>query len=83
MFEVGETVTDDPVPTDVPPQLPEYHFQLAPVPRAPPETDSVVELPLQIVVVPVILDGAVELLLTVTVTGVRVAETQPPEPPVV
>ena len=40
-----------PVPTEVPPQLPLYHFQLADVPNVPPFTDKVVLLPLQIVVV--------------------------------
>ena len=50
----GATVTLLPVPTDVPPQLPLYHLQLAPVPRLPPLTLKVVFLPRQIVVVPVI-----------------------------
>ncbi len=50
----GATVTLLPVPTDVPPQLPLYHFQLAPAPRLPPLTFKVVFLPRQIVVVPVI-----------------------------
>jgi len=50
----GATVTLLPVPTDVPPQLPLYHLQLAPAPRLPPLTLSVVFLPRQIVVVPVI-----------------------------
>jgi hypothetical protein len=42
---VGLTVTHDPVPTYVPPQLPEYHFQAAPVPNDPPCTHSVVLCP--------------------------------------
>ncbi len=50
----GATVTLLPVPTDVPPQLPLYHLQLAPAPRLPPLTFKVVFLPRQIVVVPVI-----------------------------
>ncbi len=50
----GATVTLLPVPTDVPPQLPLYHLQLAPVPRLPPLTLKVVFLPRQIVVVPLI-----------------------------
>ncbi len=54
VVEAGETVTLLPVPTDVPPQLPLYHFQLAPAPRLPPLTLSVVFLPRQIVVVPLI-----------------------------
>ena len=50
----GVTVILDPVPAAVPPQVPLYHFQLAPAPRLPPLTLSVVFLPRQIVVVPVI-----------------------------
>ena len=50
----GATLTLLPVPTDVPPQLPLYHLQLAPVPRLPPVVLSVVLLPLQMVVVPLI-----------------------------
>ncbi len=50
----GATVTLLPVPTEVPPQLPLYHLQLAPAPRLPPLTLNVVFLPRQIVVVPVI-----------------------------
>ncbi len=54
VVEAGATVTLLPVPTDVPPQLPLYHLQLAPVPRLPPVVLSVVLLPLQMVVVPLI-----------------------------
>ena len=43
-----------PVPAAVPPQFPLYHLQLAPAPRVPPTTASVVLLPRQIVVVPLI-----------------------------
>ena len=50
----GATVTLLPVPTDVPPQLPLYHLQLAPTPRLPPVVLSVVLWPLHIVVVPLI-----------------------------
>lgn len=39
---VGFTAILLPVPTEVPPQLPVYHFQLAEVPKAPPFTLSVV-----------------------------------------
>jgi hypothetical protein len=34
-----------PVPTRVPPQLPRYHFQIAPVPSEPPLTESITEPP--------------------------------------
>jgi hypothetical protein len=50
----GATVTLLPVPTDVPPQLPLYHLQLAPLPSEPPIGVRVVLLPLQMVVVPLI-----------------------------
>jgi hypothetical protein len=56
----GETVTEFPVPTNVPPQLPLYQFHAAPVPKLPPLTVSVVELPLQMVVVPLMPVGVVE-----------------------
>ena len=68
----GATVTLLPVPTDVPPQLPLYHFQLAPAPRLPPLTLSVVFLPRQIVVVPVIDVAGTEVSWTVTVTLLQI-----------
>ena len=52
MVVVGDMVILLPVPAVVPPQFPLYHFQLAPAPRVPPTTDSVVLLPRQIVEVP-------------------------------
>ena len=48
MVDAGETENGLPVPTKVPPQLPEYHRQVAPVPSEPPETLRFVELPAQI-----------------------------------
>jgi hypothetical protein len=42
---VGETVMLEPVPTNVPPQLPRYHFQTAPVPSEPPFTVSTTDAP--------------------------------------
>jgi len=41
----GETEIDDPWPTNVPPQEPEYHVHAAPVPRLPPDLDKVVLAP--------------------------------------
>ena len=64
----GEIVIDGPFPTKLPPQLPLYHAQSAPVPNEPPATVSVVVPPLHIVVIPVTPVGATEGLLTVTVT---------------
>ena len=43
MVTVGATTIESPDPTDIPPQLPEYQFQLAPVPSTPPNTDRVVD----------------------------------------
>lgn len=60
-----------PVPTSVPPQLPLYQFHEAPAPNEPPDTLSVVDPPLQMVVVPVTPVGAVDNCCTVMVTGVQ------------
>ena len=46
--------SEEPVLIAVPPQLPLYHFQLAPVPKMPPLKLNVVLQPRQIVVVPLI-----------------------------
>ena len=46
---VGDTVAEVPVANEVPPQLPSYHFQLAPAPKLPPESDTPVDCPKQIV----------------------------------
>ena len=40
---VGATVAEVPVANEVPPQLPSYHFQLAPAPRKPPDNDTPVD----------------------------------------
>ena len=48
MVTVGETVIIAPFPSDVPLQEPEYHCQVAPVPKLPPKTPSVVPEPMQI-----------------------------------
>ena len=45
MVPVGETLIGLPAPISVPPQLPVYHFQEAPVPKVPPVILNVVELP--------------------------------------
>ena len=69
VVDKGLTFNELPVPSYVPPQLPEYHFQLAPpVPNEPPETDNVVGIPGQLIEFPVAPVGADEfVLLTVTV----------------
>jgi len=45
---VGDTDRSSPVPTSVPPQLPLYHFAVAPVPGVPPVYVNVEESPEQI-----------------------------------
>ena len=75
---VGETLILLPVPTNVPPQLPEYQFATAPVPAVPPVKVNVVELPLQTVVVPFIPVGATESVWTVTVILAHVVVLQVP-----
>jgi len=79
VVDVGETVTDVPVPALVPPHEPEYHCQLAPVPKEPPVSVSVVEPPVQIVEVPVIPVGATDKVFTVTVTVAQVVVLHVPE----
>ena len=55
-----------PVPTNVPPQEPEYHVATAPVPAVPPTRVNTVEPPAQMVVVPDMLVGATVSVFTVT-----------------
>jgi hypothetical protein len=75
----GETVIELPVPTCVPPQLPEYQTQPAPVPSEPPTLVSVVEPPLQIGFVEEVMDvGATDRVFTVTVTLAQVVVLQVP-----
>jgi hypothetical protein len=66
-----------PVPTEVPPQLPLYHFQLPPVPVLPPFTLSVVLLPTQIVLVPVTDVAALTVSLITTVRLLHGVVLQP------
>jgi hypothetical protein len=57
-----------PVPTSAPPQLPEYHFQLAPVPSEPPTTLKSALPPGQTLLgLAVALVGAADSVFTVTV----------------
>ncbi len=79
MVVVGETVILFPVPADVPPHEPVNHCAVAPVPALPPDMVSVVLLPLQIVVVPVIPVGAVDSVFTVTVVLAHVVVLHVPE----
>lgn len=68
-----------PVSTNVLPQLPEYHFHEAPVPKVPPDTLNVVELPGH--EVPGFADaliGSVDNVPTVTVTLTQAVVLQSP-----
>jgi hypothetical protein len=63
---------DDPVPTNVVPHPPVYQFHTAPVPKEPPFTDNVVELPGHTwFTVAEILVGAVEFVLTFIVSDAQ------------
>ena len=56
-----------PEPADVPPQEPVYHCHVAPVPRLPPVTVSVFDVPLHVLLLLMLmLVGAVERLPTLT-----------------
>ena len=67
-----------PVATEVPLQLPKYHFQLALVPRLPPFKLKVELWPLQIVEVPLMLLAGTEVSLTVSVTVLQIVLLQVP-----
>jgi hypothetical protein len=68
VLDTGLTEMLLPVPIEVPPQVPLYHFQLAALPRYPPFTLNVVEEPLHTVEVPVIEVAGLEVSRTVTTT---------------
>jgi hypothetical protein len=74
----GETVTLLPVPTDVPPQEPEYHWAVAPVPAVPPAMNSTVEPPAQMGPPPLKSIGAKESVFTVTNCEAQVVVLQVP-----
>ena len=78
MVATGETETEAPVPTGVPPHDPVNHSVVAPVPFDPPETVKVVLAPLQITFVPVASVGDVDNVFTVTVTVAQVVVLQVP-----
>jgi hypothetical protein len=74
----GVTVIVEPVPTSVPPQEVEYHFQTAPVPKDPPVTDKEVLAPIQSAEAPAVaLVGATDSDLIVT-TMLSVSAVQGP-----
>jgi hypothetical protein len=57
---VGETDIELPDPAKVPPQEPEYQLYTAPVPSEPPTLVRVTLPPVQMVVAPEMLVGALE-----------------------
>ncbi len=70
---------EEPVPRNVPPQLPLYHFQLAPVPKLPPTTVRVDESVRHIVPLEALTDvGAVEGVLTVMFIDLQIVVLQVP-----
>jgi hypothetical protein len=75
----GETAIDEPVPTRVPPQAPEYQAQSAPVPNVPPARLNVAASPSQIesTLVDALL-AAAEFVLSVTVTFTQAVVSQVP-----
>jgi hypothetical protein len=77
---VGLTVRLVPVPTEVPPQLPSYHFQLAPAPNLPPEKVSVLLCPKQMVLVPEILFAGTDVSLIVKVKLTQLVVLHPFKP---
>lgn len=78
MVVVGDTVTEAPVPSGVPPQDPENQFHVAPVPSDPPATVSVVGPPQVMVGLAEADVGATDKVLKVTVTDAQVVLPQPP-----
>ena len=75
----GETVIDDPLPIEEPPQFPVYHCQFAPVPSEPPLTVRVVGDPAQTEAGEAEADvGAVDCVFTVTVVDTQVVVLQVP-----
>ena len=79
MVEPGDTTILEPDPTDVPPQLPEYHSQVAAVPRLPPLTVKVVLPPEHKVLAIALIDvGATEGAFTVIATLLQAVVLQVP-----
>ncbi len=75
----GVTARDVPVPSNVPPQLPEYQVQVAPDPSEPPVMLKVVDAPSQMgSTVADALVAAVEFVFTITVTLAQVVVLQVP-----
>jgi hypothetical protein len=75
----GLTEIVAPVPAEVPPQLPEYQCQLAPVPNEPPDTLRSVLVPAQkLFALDVALAGSVDAVFTVTVTDAQAVVLQSP-----
>ena len=75
---VGDTLKLDPVPTEVPPHEPLYHFQLPPAPNLPPLILNVLLWPTHIVEVPLMLVAGTEVSLMVIVVLTQLLVLQPP-----
>ena len=75
---LGVTLRLVPVPAEVPPHEPLYHFQLPPVPSEPPDMLSVLLWPLQIVVVPLMLFVGTDVSFTVMLYDLQAVLLQVP-----
>ena len=78
MVVLGVTLRLVPVPAEVPPHEPLYHFQLPPVPSEPPDMLSVLLWPLHNVLVPLIVVTGVDVSLTVKVKLLQAVVLQVP-----
>ena len=78
MVVLGVTLRLVPVPAEVPPHEPLYHFQLPPVPRLPPDMLSVLLWPLHNVVVPLMLFVGTDVSFTVMLYDLQAVLLQVP-----
>ena len=78
---VGETLIEGPVPTGVPPQLPEYHVHAVALFKLPEETESVVLLPAHILDEVALIEGVVGAVQGVEVPVTVTENDQEEEPP--
>ena len=78
MVVLGVTLRLVPVPAEVPPHEPLYHFQLPPVPRLPPDSLSVLLWPLHNVVVPLMLFVGTDVSFTVMLYDLQAVLLQVP-----
>ena len=78
MVVLGVTLRLVPVPAEVPPHEPLYHFQLPPVPSEPPDMLSVLLWPLHNVLVPLIVVTGTDVSFTVMLYDLQAVLLQVP-----